>query len=65
MIFLGEASPRNAVRQFLEHSHAERNHQGLGNRLIEPPAILAMTSGPIEWRDRLGGLLRNYHREAA
>ena len=35
MIFFGETSLRRAVRQFLEHYHGERNHQGLGNKLIE------------------------------
>src|SRR5450755_1826077 len=34
MIFFGEESLRQAVHQFLEHYHGERNHQGLGNRLI-------------------------------
>ena len=34
MILFGEASLRNAIREFLEHYHWERNHQGLGNRLI-------------------------------
>jgi hypothetical protein len=27
---------RKAIREFVEHYHAERNHQGLGNRLIIP-----------------------------
>ena len=34
MIFIGEASLRRAVREFMAHYHAERGHQGLGNRLI-------------------------------
>jgi hypothetical protein len=25
-----------AIREFLDHFHQERNHQGLGNRLIIP-----------------------------
>jgi transposase InsO family protein len=29
MIFFGEASLRNAVREFLAHYHGERNHQGM------------------------------------
>ena len=36
MIFFGEKSLRRAISQFAEHHHAERNHQGLGNTLIEP-----------------------------
>ena len=34
MIFIGEAALRRAVREFMAHYHAERNHQRLGNRLI-------------------------------
>ena len=33
---VGEDSLRKAIREFVEHHHAERNHQGLGNRLIIP-----------------------------
>jgi putative transposase len=34
MIFIGEASLRRALAQFMAHYHAERNHQDLGNRQI-------------------------------
>ena len=44
--------------------HVERNHQGLGNRLIIPMATKAET-GPVERRQRLGGLLNYYYRDAA
>ena len=41
----------------------ERNHQGLGNRLIDgEPAVEPATS--VESRERLGGILRSYHRAA-
>ena len=36
MISFGRKSLENAVREYVEHYHAERNHQGLGNQLIEP-----------------------------
>ena len=36
MIFFGEDSLRRAVNEFLAHYHHERNHQGLGDRLIDP-----------------------------
>jgi hypothetical protein len=36
MIFFGEDSLRNAIGEFVAHYHMERNHQGLGNRLIVP-----------------------------
>ena len=44
--------------------HLERNHQGLENRLIVPIAAMD-TTGTIERRQRLGGLLNYYFRKAA
>src|SRR5207249_4055131 len=34
MIFIGQASLRRAAAEFVDHYHAERNHQGLDNGLI-------------------------------
>jgi len=65
MIFFGEKSLRNAVREYLAHYHAERNHQGLENRLIEPGPEVGQTAGTIECRERLGGMLKYYYRKAA
>jgi putative transposase len=65
LILFGEESLRNAATQFLAHYHAERPHQGLQNRLIQPGAETNRCHGEIERRSRLGGLLRYYHREAA
>ena len=65
MIFFGEKSLRNAVRQFLDHYHAQRNHQSLGNRLIEPGEEVGRSKGDIQCHERLGGLLRYYYRDAA
>jgi hypothetical protein len=49
----------------LAHYHAERNHQGLDNRIPMPGEEVGCASGEIECRERLGGLLRYYHRKAA
>jgi len=65
MIFFGEKSLRRAVPAFLQHYHAERNHQGLDNQIIEPAAEVGSVAGQIECRARLGGMLRYYYREAA
>ena len=64
MILFGEDSLRNSIRQFLDHYHQERNHQGLGNRLIIPMKATVNTEGRIERRARLGGLLNYYYRAA-
>jgi hypothetical protein len=38
LILFGENMLRNAIQQYLIYYHGERNHQGIGNRLIEPGA---------------------------
>ena len=65
MIFFGEKSLRRAVVAYLTHYHAERNHQGLDNGLIKPAKKIGAVAGKIECRERLGGMLRYYYREAA
>ena len=65
MIFIGQASPRRAVSEFLEHYHAERNHQGLGNRLIRSTASISASDGIVSRPQRLGGMLNFYYRKAA
>ena len=64
MILIGKGSLRTAVAQFCEHYHRERNHQGLETRIIAPEFGSA-EGGEVNCRERLGGLLRYYHREAA
>lgn len=65
MIFFGEDSLRNAVRQFVAHYHYERNHQGLGNQLIFSTKAAPSKTGTVQTRRRLGGMLNYYYREAA
>jgi len=65
IILVGEASLRRAVREFADHYHHERNHQGLGNRLIVPLTKQPHHEGSITCRERLGGMLKYYHRPAA
>jgi len=64
VIPIGEAHIRRAVREYVEHYHAERNHQGIGNRLIDSSSDGSRRVGSIECRERLGGLLRFYRRAA-
>jgi putative transposase len=64
LILFGESSLRTAIQNFMMHYHRERNHQGLSNRLIEPEPGLAKT-GPVQRRERLGGMLNYYYRTAA
>ena len=65
MILFGERSLRRAIAEFVPHYHRERNHQGLDNQLLFPEALTTRRNGPIACRERLGGLLKYYHRPAA
>ena len=63
VVLLGEVRLRRALAEFVEHYHRERNHQGIGDRLIEPDPG-RRPDGDIRCRQCLGGLLRDYHRVA-
>jgi putative transposase len=65
MIFFGQRSLERALKEFVAHYHTERNHQGLGNRIIDPDDEVGREVGDVRCRERLGGMLRYYHREAA
>jgi len=64
MIFIGQASLRRAVAEYVEHYHRERNHQGIDNRLIYAPAAVAVNDGEVRRHARLGGMLNFYSRAA-
>ncbi|MEP7243898.1 MAG: integrase core domain-containing protein [Gammaproteobacteria bacterium] len=64
MIIFGRDSLQHAIGQFMAHCHAERNHQGLRNRLLRPAPPIAPYH-PVRRRQRLGGMLNYYHRVAA
>ena len=65
MIFFGEPSLRRAINEFLEYYHHERNHQGLENRLIDPLTEVGSVDVAVACRERVGGVLRYYYRDAA
>jgi transposase InsO family protein len=60
---MGERHLRAVVREYVEHYHHERNHQGLNNVI---PLPLGQTGkGAVRRHERLGGVLGHYRREAA
>ena len=65
MIIFGEASLLRALREYMAHYHSERNHQGLGNRLLESAYSSSLTTESVQCRERLGGMLNYYYRAAA
>jgi len=66
LILFGERSLRHALKDYVEHHHRERNHQGKDNLLLFPREGQTNTAdGAIRCRERLGGLLKFYYRKAA
>jgi hypothetical protein len=66
LILCGEALLRHALTQYVAHFHHERNHQGKANVLLFPTVSHdTARQGPIQCRERLGGLLKYYTRKAA
>lgn len=66
MILFGERSLSHVLKEYTVHYHQERNHQGIGNTLVIPqPAPEISSEGNVECRERLGGLLKFYHRRVA
>jgi putative transposase len=61
---LGERHLRRTLQEFAAHYHRERNHQGLGNELLER-AHEQVRSGAVRRRERVGGTLNFYYRSAA
>ena len=65
MVFFGVGSLREALQEYLEHFHSERNYQGKDNVLLFPRRQHAESNGDVKCRERLGGMLKFYYQEAA
>jgi hypothetical protein len=67
---MGATNNRRSASQYyvcwvVDFYHYERNHQGLGNVLIFPSSVQTRRGDPIVCHERIGGLLKFYHRPAA
>jgi putative transposase len=64
LLILGRRHLERVLRLYTTHYNGERPHRGLA--LLAPePATAATTGHEIKRRDRLGGLIHEYHRAAA
>src|SRR3989441_7081247 len=65
-ILFGERALRYTLAEYVAHYHTERPHQGKGNVILMPSVdSKTVRHGPIRCRERLGGLLTYYTRDAA
>jgi len=65
MVFFGERQIRYVVQNYVDHHNLERPHKSLGYRRPVEPEAPPTTEGEVKCRERLGGLLKSYYREAA
>jgi putative transposase len=72
-LVLGERHLHHLVMNYVEHYNFERPHQSRGNVPLPEavaddagePRIVPFPSGAVKCRQRLGGLLKHYYRQAA
>jgi putative transposase len=64
LIILNENHLRRVLNEYIEYYNDRRPHQGLDQ---DSPSGIEPTSpeGAIEYRNVLGGIIRDYYREAA
>ena len=64
LLITSEDMLRKALKEFIEHYHHERAHQGIGNviPLPRPKDNIGSIDGEIVKNSRLGSLLNFYHR---
>jgi hypothetical protein len=65
IIIFSESQLRRVIKNYISHYHGERPHQGLDNELIEKSDAIGVPNGVIKRKERIGGLLSYYYREAA
>lgn len=65
LIPIGTAMLRRSLREYVEHYHLERNHQGMCNQLLTPYRAPRTETNLVGRRSRLGGVLNFYERAAA
>ena len=64
LLIAGEAHLRRVLTEYVAFYNEARPHQGLEQQC--PVALPTLVrGGPVRRRDRLGGLLHDYYREAA
>lgn len=67
-IVFGEQHMDHLVQEFVDFYHEERPHQGKENQLltsVDQPEAGILSINSVNCSERLGGVLKHYHRQAA
>jgi len=67
LLIVGEAHLRRVLREFVDYYNRSRPHQGIEQRCAIPieQGHKVGQEGPVRCRNVLGGIIHDYHREAA
>ena len=65
IVFFSQRQIRYVLDQYVEHYNLERPHKGLDYRRPVEPDGSPPQKGQVRCRERLGGLLKSYYRDAA
>jgi putative transposase len=68
LLIAGRGHLEQVLRVYVDHYNVHRPHRALGLEPPDPPAgptAISMNQGRVNRHDRLGGLLHEYHRQAA
>jgi len=65
ILILGRRHLERVLREFAAHYNGNRPHRGLELAVPEPPTAGLRGDGTVSRRDRFGGLIHEYYREAA
>jgi transposase InsO family protein len=65
LLILGRRHLERVLREYAIHYNRNRPHRGLALAAPEPSLVETGHSGAVRRRDRLAGLIHEYHREAA
>ena len=65
LLVLGRRHLERVLREFARHYNENRPHRGLQLAVPEPSPCETSGDGRVSRRDRLGGLIHEYYRQAA
>src|SRR5207245_1941693 len=65
VLIIGRRHLETVLRIYTAHYNRERPHRGLARLPPDPTNAAPPSGGEIKRRDRLGGLIREYHHAAA
>ncbi|MCD4685637.1 MAG: transposase [Anaerolineae bacterium] len=64
VLIINQKHLQQVMREFIAHYNTARPHQDIAQQ-TPIPQLIAASHGPVRCRNVLGGVIHEYHREAA